>query len=117
MPSLIALVLLKESLCDDVVRVWEEANVPGLSILESYGLEHVRKGRSTRDDLPLIPSLRALMEGDEVSHRIVFSVLPDSFDVDDLIRRTEAITGDLDAPDSGFLFVLPVARVRGLRGA
>lgn len=115
MPNLIALVLLKESLCDDVVRTWEAAGVPGLSIVESYGLSHVHKGRSARDDLPLIPSLRALMEGDEVSHRLIFSVLPEGFDVDDLIRRTEVITGDLDLPDSGILFVVPVTRARGLR--
>jgi nitrogen regulatory protein PII len=115
MPNLIALVLLKESLCDEVVRACEEAGVPGLSILESYGLSHVQKGRATREDLPLLPSLRALMEGDEVSHRIIFSVLPDGFDLEDLISRIETITGDLDAPGSGFLFVVPVTRVRGLR--
>lgn len=115
MPNLIALMLPKESLRYEVVRAWEDAGVPGLSILESYGLKHVYKGRAARDDLPLIPSLRALMEEDEVSHCMVFSVLPDSFDIDALIRRTEAITGDLDAPGSGFLFVVPVTRVRGLR--
>ena len=56
------------------------------------------------------------MEGDEVSQRIIFSVVPDGFDVDALIEHTEAITGELDVPDNGFLFVMPVTRVRGLRG-
>lgn len=54
------------------------------------------------------------MEGDEVNHRTLFNVLPDEFDIDELIRCTEDLTGDLDRPDTGFLFVAPVARVRGI---
>jgi hypothetical protein len=116
MANLIALVLMNESLCDEIVEAWEQAGVPGLTIVESYGMRHVHRGQAARDDLPFIPSLRSLMEDDEVSERLIFSVLPDSFDVDALIEHTVAITGNLDAPDSGFLFVLPVTRVRGLRG-
>ncbi len=116
MANLIALVLVNESLCDEVIRAWERAGVPGLTIVESYGMRHVQRRQDVRDDLPIFPSLRGLMEGDEISHRMLLSVVPDGFDVDGLIERTEAITGDLDAPDSGFLFVTPVTRVRGLRG-
>ena len=116
MANLIALVLMNESLCDEVVEAWEHAGVPGLTIVESYGMRHAHRGQGGRDDLPIFPSLRGLMEGDEVSQRVIFSVLPDSFDVDELIEHTVAITGNLDAPDSGFLFVMPVTRVRGLRG-
>lgn len=116
MANLIALVLMNESLCEEVVQAWERAGVPGLTIVESYGMRHVLHGQAGRDDMPLFPSLRSLMEGDEVGQRVIFSVLPDSFDVDDLIEHTVAITGNLDAPDSGFLFVVPVTRVRGLRG-
>jgi hypothetical protein len=116
MANLITLVLMNESLCNEVIAAWEQAGVPGLTIMEGYGMRHAHHGQAARDDLPIFPSLRGLMEDDEVSHRVIFSVLPDSFDVDDLIERTEAITGDLDAPDSGFLFVAPVTRVRGLRG-
>jgi hypothetical protein len=115
MANLIALVLMNESLCTEVIELWAQAGVPGLTIVESYGMRHVHRGQAARDDLPIFPSLRGLMESDEVSHRIIFSVVPDGFDVDRLIERTEAITGDLDAPDSGFLFVAPLTRVRGLR--
>ena len=113
MANLIALVLVNDSLCDEIVAAWEHVGVPGLTILESCGIRHDHHGQGTRDDLPIFPSLRGMMAGDEVNHRIIFSVVPDGFDVDALIERTEAITGELDAPDNGFLFVMPVTRVRG----
>ncbi|MCU0502339.1 MAG: hypothetical protein MUC51_11335 [Anaerolineae bacterium] len=113
MANLIALVLVDNSLCDEIVAAWEHAGVPGLTILESCGIRHGHHGQAARDDLPIFPSLRGLLAGDEINHRIIFSVVPDGFDVDALINHTEAITGELDAPDNGFLFVMPVTRVRG----
>ena len=77
-------------------------------------LLHAGEDQAQRDDLPLMPSLRKLLETEEYNHRTIFSVVPDEFDVDDLVRRTEALVGDFDQPDSGFLFVVPVSRVRGL---
>ena len=113
MANLIALVLVNDSMCDEIVAAWEHVGVPGLTILESCGIRHDHRGQANRDDLPIFPSLRDLLAGDEVNHRIIFSVVPDGFDVDALIDQTEAITGELDAPDNGFLFVMPVTRVRG----
>ncbi len=68
-----------------------------------------------RDDLPLVPSLRSMLEQEEYNHRTVFSVVPDGFDLDDLIRRTEELVGDFEAEHTGLIFVVPVLQVRGLR--
>jgi hypothetical protein len=43
---------------------------------------------------------------EEYNHRTVLSVVPDDFDVDGLIRRTEALVGNFDDDDTGFLFVI-----------
>ena len=115
MPNLIVAVLLDMQLCHDVVHAWEAAGVGGATILDSLGMRHMIGEHIHRDDLPLMPSLRNLLESEEYNHRTIFSVVPDDFDIDDLIRRTEAITGDFDEPDSGFLFVVPVTTVRGLK--
>ena len=95
--------------------MWEEAGVPGATILDSMGMRHLQQRQAHRDDLPLMPSLRTLLEQEEFNHRTVFSLVPDDFDVDDLIRRTEALVGDFEAPHTGLLFVVPVLTVRGLR--
>jgi hypothetical protein len=114
MPHLIVTVLVDIQLVDDVIHAWEEAGVTGATILDSMGMKHMLEGHIHRDDLPLMPSLRNLLETGEFNHRTIFSVVPDGFDVDQLIRKTEALVGDFDDPDSGFLFVVPVTQVRGL---
>jgi hypothetical protein len=113
MPKLIVAVVLKVETCHDVIRLWEEAGVSGATILDSIGMRHLLE-HTQRDDLPLIPSLRALLESEEYSHRTILSVVPDDLDLDDLILRTEALVGDFDEEDSGFLFVVPVLQARGL---
>jgi hypothetical protein len=113
MPKLVVAVVLRVETCHDVIRVWEQLGVSGATILDSVGMRHLME-HAQRDDLPLMPSLRSLLEGEEYRHRTIMSVVPDDLDLDLLIRRTEALVGDFDEADSGFLFVVPVLQVRGL---
>jgi hypothetical protein len=86
-----------------------------VTILESIGLHKIRE-LVRRDDLPLFPSLRHLLEEEEYHHRTIFTVVEDGFDLEALIEATrQAVGGDFDAPNSGLLFIVPVARAFGLR--
>jgi len=114
MPNLIVAVLLDIQVCHDVIRVWEEAGVTGATILDSIGMRHMKQRHAHRDDLPLMPSMRKLLESEEFNHRTIFSVVDDDFDVDGLIHKTEALIGNFDKPDTGILFVVPVTKARGL---
>jgi nitrogen regulatory protein PII len=102
--------------CPRVMDAWDEANVPGITILESTGLGSVRRA-GYRDDLPLMPSLSDLFKREEHRHRTIFTVVDSEEMVDRLIEITENIIGDLNQPHNGVLFVLPVSRVVGLSGA
>jgi hypothetical protein len=113
MPKLVVAIVLDIDICHEVIRVWEQAGVSGATILDSMGMRHML-ARAQRDDLPLMPSLRSLLESEEYNHRTVFSVVPDDLDVDALVRKTEAVVGNFDEEDSGFLFVVPVLTARGL---
>lgn len=115
MPNLVVAVVTNLERCRDMIRVWEEVGVTGATILDSVGMRHLKEGQAHKDDLPLIPSLRALLEQEEFEHRTIFSVVPDGLDLDELIRRTEEVVGNFDEPLTGILFVLPVLKVRGLR--
>ena len=115
MPNLIVAVVLDIQVCHDVIRVWEEAGVGGATILDSIGMRHLKQRQAQRDDLPLMPSLRKMLESEEYNHRTILSVVPDDFDIDGLIQKTEALVGNFDDPHTGFLFVVPVTRVRGLK--
>jgi hypothetical protein len=116
MPSLIVAVLPNLERCQDVLETWERLGVTGITILESAGLHSLKQMRGRRDDVPLMPSLRHLLETEEYHHRTAFVVVDDSFDLDGLLRATEqAVCEDFDAPDSGFIFVVPVTLALGLR--
>lgn len=99
-----------------LLDAWEAAAVPGITILDSTGLGKIRKA-GLRDDMPLIPSLSDLFRTQEHHHRTVFTVVEGESKVDELITITQDILGDMEQPDNGVLFVLPVARVIGLQGA
>ncbi|MGC8839119.1 MAG: hypothetical protein ACP5UM_11955, partial [Anaerolineae bacterium] len=66
------LVLVLENLrqCQDILRAWEEAGAPGVTVLESTGLARLRG--VLRDDLPLMPSLRDVLSAREMHHRTLF---------------------------------------------
>ena len=113
MPKLIVAIVLNIDTCHQVIRAWEQAGVGGATILDSIGMRHMLE-RSQRDDLPLMPSLRSLLESEEYNHRTILSVVPDELDIEDLVRRTEAVVGNFDDADTGFLFVVPVLTARGL---
>ena len=115
MPSLVVVVVTNMQVCHDIIQLWEEAGVPGATILDSMGMRHLQRRHAHRDDLPLMPSLRSMLEQEEYNHRTVFSVVPDGLDLDDLIRRTEELVGDFEAEHTGLIFVVPVLQVRGLR--
>ena len=112
MSKMVVLVLADGSKAIAALEVWAREGVTGATILDSSGIGRQLAGH---DDLPLIPSIRAVLRTQEHTHRTIFSVIPDTFDILALIRATEAVTGPLADPHTGILIVLPVLEVYGLR--
>ncbi len=112
MPVLLVAIIDDISRIWEVLDEWERLGVSGATILDSGGL---RRMQSLRDDLPLFPSVRDLLEKSEAHHRTIMSVLEDTVDVEAVVRATEKIVGPLDSPHTGILFTLPVLKVWGLR--
>lgn len=79
------------------------------------GLGRMRQS-TVRDDIPLLPSIMSFMRAQEEHHRTLFTIVDSEEVVDHLIAITTDIVGDLNTPNRGLLFVLPVSRVVGLRG-
>jgi nitrogen regulatory protein PII len=116
MPNMVIVVVPDMEKFQSVMDAWEQLGVSGVTILESIGLNKLREMGARRDDLPLMPSLRHLMESEEYHHRTAFVVVDDDFDLDGLIEATRiAVGGDFDAPNSGILFVVPATRALGMR--
>ena len=114
MSELVVLVLNDPDRTEDVLNAWLDVGISGATILDSSGLSHHISKHRLRDDLPLFPSLSDLLRSREEQHRTLFAVLPDGFDVEGLVAVTEQITGPLDEPGTGIMFVVPVTRAWGL---
>ncbi|MFW6068095.1 MAG: P-II family nitrogen regulator [Chloroflexota bacterium] len=99
-----------------VLDAWEAAELPGITILESTGMGNIRQA-GLRDDVPLMPNLSDLFRSKEHHHRTLFTVVENEEKVDEIVAISQEILGDLEQPDNGVLFVLPVSRVVGLHGA
>jgi nitrogen regulatory protein P-II 1 len=97
-----------------ILEAWEEAGTSGVTLLESTGLGRLRRRLKMRDDLPLMPSLSAVLGQREEQHRTIFTIVDDDTMVDALFDATQQITGDLTEPNRGIMFVLPVVRAVGL---
>jgi hypothetical protein len=111
--KMVVLVLDDPHKLQDVFVAWQGVGVSGVTVLESSGLARfAAAGR--RDDLPLFPGLRDLLQGREIPHRTLFSVVDDALNLEALFAATEAVVGKLDNPHTGIMFVLPVLDVRGL---
>lgn len=108
MPSMVVLVAHDQGDVDEVITRWHEAGAPAVTIIDSMGTR--RPEEALRGELPLLPSIRDLLQSDDAPRKTVFAVVPDEL-VDALVQATgEAIGGRPDS-GAGFLFVLPVARV------
>jgi len=112
MPVLLVAIIDDISRIWEVLDEWERLGVSGATILDSGGL---RRMQSLRDDLPLFPSVRDLLDKSEAHHRTILSVLEDTVEVEAVVRATEKVVGPLDSPHTGILFTLPVLKVWGLR--
>ncbi len=113
MNYLVVLIVDDPDHCPTILDAWEEVGVSGVTIIESSGLGRLRHG-GLLDDLPLMPSLSEILEGEEVHHRTLLTVVKDEAMVDRLEAIVKRIMGDLDEPNSGFMFVVPVLRAIGL---
>jgi nitrogen regulatory protein PII len=109
-------VLHDESKLSALMEAWSEAGVVGITVLPSTGMGRISQFAALREDVPLFPSLSALLsEHDELLNRTLFTIVHDQGTVDRLVQATERVTGSLDEDNTGILAVMPVPQVYGLR--
>lgn len=112
MSSMVVLVMHDLSYFTDVLSAWRSAGAPAVTILEGLGSREPKE--QARRELPMMPSVRDVLQAEEMPRTTIFSVVPDEV-VELLTQATVEVLGDLSEPGKGILFVLPVAQVLGLR--
>ena len=113
MANLVVLVMYNLSRFEEVLAAWHDAGAAAVTVLEGVGTRSPEE-QARRADLPMLPSIRDLLESDDAPRRIIFSIVRDDL-VEPLASATRQVLGDLREAQNGILFVLPVTRVFGLR--
>ena len=113
MPSLVVLVLHDLSHLEEALAAWHDAGATSVTTFDALGTRTVHE-QARREDLPILPSIRDLLQSDDAPRRVVFTVVADEL-VDALIAAAERVLGELSEAGNGIVLVLPVARAAGLR--
>ena len=112
MSKLIILITAHIEKGTEVAEAWEAAGAPGVTLIDSYGLHHLRE-RSKALELPLFVSMAQVMRQIEQTNQMLLSVVDDDV-VDRLIEAAGKVLGKLSDAHTGVAFVLDVERVIGI---
>ncbi|MEW5830632.1 MAG: hypothetical protein AB1846_17205 [Chloroflexota bacterium] len=110
---LILFVLDNPDKLEDLLNAWEEAGAGGATVLVSTGMNRMLN-HGFRDDIPLMPGLDDFYKRIEDYHRTLFTIVKDDATLQKVVDATQGVVGDLNAPNTGILVVLPTAQVYGL---
>lgn len=97
---------------DEILDAWEAIGIGGVTIVESTGI-HRRRAQRIRLPMRFMPE--PLVVGGEEGNYLLFAMVEEEAMVQQCIQATEAITGNLDEPNTGVLAAWPLSVVRGLR--
>ena len=112
MSQLLVMVLDNPTVLDRVLEAWTDMGVRGITVLDSTGVQRLRQSAG-HDATPAFLGFRRLSRTEQHRHYTLFSVA-DAETIRRVVAATEAVVGDLNAPDTGILFTLPVGEVWGL---
>ena len=92
---------------DDVLQAWEGTGIRGATIVESTGIQRLR--RKNVHMRYLFQTAELVEEG----HLTLFVIVENEQQVHDCLQATERAIGDLCEPDTGVFAAWPLALVRG----
>lgn len=104
------LVLDDSARLNEVLAVWEQTGAPGITILESTGLHRVL---TRQEASSAFAGFGALFGSGQTGHHTLFTIIPDLALAQTIITATEVILGNLNEPNTGIAFALPVAQTWG----
>jgi len=109
--NVLVVVLNHEEHVRILLERFPEIDVRGATVISSTGM-----GQLLAADVPIFSTLSKLLSGasDRVENYTVFSVIRTDETLEKAIALVHEVVGDMKAPDSGILFVVPVVRIEGL---
>jgi len=97
---------------NDVLNAWTEVGVPGITILESTGVNRVLQ-RDTAD--AAFAGFSQIFGSGRVGHNTIFSVIADLELAEKAVTATEKVVGPMADPHTGIMFVMPLTKTWGIQ--
>jgi hypothetical protein len=109
---MVLFVLDDPALLNDVLDAWEEIGVSGVTIIESTGINRLRRARQV--GTAFMAGINRLMSGDQEMHYTLLTIVRSEAIVEQCLKAAETIVGDLREPNTGVLATWPLTFVKGV---
>lgn len=102
-----------------IAQAWQDLGAPGVTIVRSYGLrtlqDEVERGavELPRMTVSMASAMAAIIDQVQKRGELILSVAEDEL-VEDMVKAVQATLGDMQAADTGVIFVLPVEQAFGI---
>ena len=93
-----------------VLQAWMDAGVPGITILESTGVNRVLPREQAGS---MFAGFSSIFGSGRVGHNTLIAVIESMELAETAVKATESVTGKLADPHTGVVFVVPVAKTWG----
>lgn len=107
---LLVMVLDNVEHLNDVLDAWQRAGVPGITILESTGVNRMLE-RNRAD--PAFAGFSQIFGSGRVGHNTIFSIIDDLALAETAVAETEKVVGSISQPHTGIIFAVPIAQAWG----
>lgn len=95
---------------DKIHEVFYQAEI-GATTMDSQGMGKVLLDHNI--NVPMLDSVRKLIDGRKPYSKIVFSIIKDKEKLDEVVERIKEELDYFNEPGIGFMFVMPVIEVYG----
>lgn len=107
------LILNKVDELEDVLSAMTLAGVKGATILDSQGMgSAIMVG--DQHELPIFGSLKSFFDREHPYNKTIFTVVESDELLDKVVNAIQKVVGNLDKPNEGLMFTVPVGRVIGM---
>ncbi len=108
--ELLVIVLNKPEYLKEILMGFVEEDLNGATVIDSAGMGHL-----VAEHVPFFSQFASLGDDDQSNHsKTIFTVLNCCEDREKAVKIVEQIVGDVDSPDSVFMFSVPVNFIKGL---
>ena len=105
--ELLVFVMNKVDLLDELLMKFSEHSNFRATVIDSSGMAHILK------DTNLFFGLRDLLNNSQVNSKTILMDL-DNKDIMTAVDIIESVVGNLENPDTGIVFTLPISYMKGM---